>query len=470
MNDVQWFTLEEAESMPARQRLALTRRHYNPGMARMFGLLGFDRLWGISADGAYITLEDGRRILDITGGNCVLGLGHNHPRILAARKRVADARRLELCKSFLSPYTAALAANMAAILPGDLEISFFCNSGAEANEGALKMAQKHHGRQRRGIVYMNPSFHGKTHAAMSISSMDHSRDHFLALEQCYQVPYGDADALATFLQSRCDTPVGRPDICAVILESIHGTRLLFPPEGYLRQVREICTQYDVLMIIDEIYVGLGRAGSWFAFQSEDIVPDIVTYSKTLGGGKATIAGYTARRDIFLKAYGSPGDSMMHSTTFAGMTEECATAIEALNVIRDDKLVERACTVGAHLERRLKALWEKHPGRILDVRGRGLLWGVEIKPALHQLEPVVQKLMAGSTVMEELTGAIVLSELFHRHNVLAYLGFARRNLVVFSPALTILESDLDMAVDALDRILSTPWPVLGTRFLSHALLT
>ena len=467
MNKEFWYTVEDIEKIPSKERVFLTEKYINLGMVKFFKMLGFDRVWGTSAEGVYITLNDGRRILDMTGGSCVLGLGHNHPRILAVRAKVASQKRLELCKAFLSPYMAALASNMAVLLPGDLQYSFFCGSGAEAIEGALKLAQKYSGCNRLGLVYTDHCFHGKTHAAMSVSSMEEHRHHFQLLDRCYQVPYGDAEALEALFRSRCLGKGKKPDLCAFIVEAIHGTRLIFPPKGYLKKVRQLCTEYDVLLILDEIYVGFGRTGYWFAFESEGIVPDIVCYSKTFGGGKATIAGYTARKPVFLKAYGKPEESMIHSSTFSGMSEECATAIEALNVIREEHLVERARELGEYLGQRFRALGEKYPKRIIDVRGQGLLWGIDLKPLASQAEPVITRLFPDKvSLLPALTGAIVLSELFHSHNVLAYLGFTRRNMIAFSPPLLIEKEELDQAVDALDRVLSTSWLILSRRFISR----
>jgi putrescine aminotransferase len=463
-----WYTLGEVEQLSVHDKIQLTQDYVNPGMVKLFSLLGFDRIWAQSAQGMYIMLNDGRRILDMTGGNCVLGLGHNHPRILAARAQVAQQKRLELCKSFLSPYVAALAANMATLLPGDLQYSFFCNSGAEAVEGALKMAQKYHGRPQAGIVYTDHSFHGKTHAAMSVSSLDDSRKHFKLLDKCYQVPYGDANALEKFFHQHYNRETKKSDICAFILEAIHGTRLIFPPPGYLKRVRQLCTQHGVLLIFDEIYTGFGRTGHWFAFEEEGIVPDIVCYSKTFGGGKATIAGYTARTPVFLGAYGKPDDAMIHSSTFSGMSEECATAIEVLNVIKDERLVERAQDLGQYLAQRLYALKDKYPDRISDVRGRGLLWGIELKPMMNQVEPFIAQILPDkSSTLATLTGAIVLAELFHSQNILAYLGFTRRNLVVLSPAFIVSKVELDRSINALDSILSTSWFKLVRRFVSRS---
>ena len=465
------YTLDDVENLSAKEKIKLTAKFVNPGMVKIFKMLGFDKLWASSAEGMYVTLSDGRKILDMTGGNCVLGLGHNHPRIIAARSQVARERRLEICKSFISPYIAILAANMAKILPQDLDYSFFCGSGAEANEGALKLAQKYHGKDRLGIVYTDKAFHGKSHAAMSVSSMDDSRDNFQLLQKCYKVSYGDAKSLEELLISRCDNKTKKPDICAIILEAIHGTQLIFPPRGYLKQVRELCDKYDILMIVDEIYTGFGRTGYWFAFEAEGIVPDIVCYSKTFGGGKASIGGYTARHKVFLKAYGKPEDSMMHSSTFSGITEECASAIEAINIIEDENLVERSAELGIYFEKKLGELYNKHPNVIENIRGRGLLWGVEVKPLLNNFDFLAQKLfLKGSDLLLKLTGAIVLSELFHKHNILAYLGFTRRNLIVFSPSLFISKEEIDTAVDALDNIFSEGLIKISKSFVARALFT
>jgi putrescine aminotransferase len=467
MDKTHWYKLEDAERLSAQEKIRLTQEYVNPGMVKLFGLLGFDKIWASSAEGVYITLSDGRRILDMSGGNGVLGLGHNHPRILSARTKIANEKRLEFCKAFLSPYVAILAANMASLLPGDLQHSFFCNSGAEAIEGALKLAEKHHGSNRLGLVYTDHSFHGKTHAAMSISSLDNSRNNFKLLEKCYQVPYGDAEALEQLFIQHCKKGEDKPDLCAFIVEAVHGTRIIFPPSGYLRMVRELCTRYDVLLIVDEIYTGFGRTGYWFTFEAEGIVPDIVCYSKTFGGGKASIAGYTAREPVFLKAYGNTNDALMHSSTFSGMTEECATAIEALNVFKDERLVDRARDLGEYLGQQLRNLQIKYPDRINAVRGRGLLWGVELKPPMEQVEQLIARILPEkSPILSTLAGAVVLAELFHAHNVLAYLGFTRRNLVVFSPALIIDKNELDQAVGALDTTLSLGWLTLGRSFIAR----
>lgn len=463
------YKLDEVLNLSQDEVVTLSKEYVNPGMVEVFRMLGFHKIKPVSAKGMYIFLDDGRKIMDMTGGNCVLGLGHNHPRVLRARLKIAEENRVEICKSFLSPYVAALSVNIASLLPGDLKYSFFCGSGAEAVEGALKLAQKHHGAGRRGLVYTDHSFHGKTHAAMSVSSMDETRNNFQMLPDCHAVPYGDAKALEGFFISRCKNLNKKPDVCAFILEAVHGTRLIFPPQGYLAQVRKLCDEYDVLLILDEIYTGFGRTGFWFAFEYENIVPDVVCYSKTFGGGKATIAGFTAREMIFRKAYGKTEDSMIHSSTFSGMTEECAAAIETLNIIKDEGLVERAKEVGLFLGEQLDGLRKKHPHAISEVRGRGLLWGIELTPPLDQINPLLEKLLPKqSTLLPQLAGAVVLSELFHRHDILAYLGLTRRNLVVLSPPLLVSKEEISRVVESMDAVLGLGWLRLTQCFISRYL--
>lgn len=464
MKNQEWYTLSDIKNLSADKKIELIKKYLNPGMLRVFKILGFEKLWGVSAEGSYIFLNNGRKILDMTGGNGVFGLGHNHPRVLEAQDAVIKEKKLELCKAFLSPYMAGLASNLATLFPGDLQYSFFCGSGAEAVEGALKLAEKHHGKERWGLAYTDHCFHGKSHAAMSVSSQKEDRKHFQLLKESYQVPYGDAEALERLFKAHRFGNGQITDICAFIIEPIHGAKLIFPPPGYFKKVRDLCSQYDVLLIVDEIYTGFGKTGFLFAFEAEGIIPDIVCYSKAFGGGKATIGGYTARKPIFLKAYGKPEDSMIHSSTFSGVTGECAAAIETLNVIKEEKLVERAAKLGKYLGERLVVLSKKYPERVLDVRGRGLLWGIELKPLASQINPMVKKLIPSqSSNVLALTGAIVMAELLHVYGILTYLGFNQRNLLIFSPPLIIKEEEIDRAVKALDKIFATNWLVLCCRF-------
>ena len=346
--------------------------HINPGMLKFFDLLGFKEIRPIRSEGMYIYTQDGKKILDFTGGRGVLSHGHNHPRLTELRQKIEQNKIPVVWKDFVSPYMAVLAKNLAAICPGDLNYSFFCNSGAEAVEGAMKIAEKYQGKEKKVFVSASNSFHGKTHATLSISGCEESKKYFKLLDNCFFVPYGDYDALAEFILSR-------KDICAVILESIHAGNITIPPKDYLKKVRELTERAGVLLILDEVFTGFGKTGKLFAFEHVDIVPDILAMSKTFGGGKATIAAYIARDKIFKKAYGSAEDALVHSTTYNGFANECLTAIEAINILFEENLVENSKAMGEYLLSQLKNLKNKYPKIIKEARGIGLLCGVEFYP-------------------------------------------------------------------------------------------
>src|SRR5690606_32770654 len=315
--------------------------------------------------------RNGRRILDFFGGFGSLAFGHNHPRILEARIRFQEEKRQEIAMAFMSQYAAALSYNLAAIAPGDLDMAFLCVSGSEANEAALKLAERAAG-DRRTVVYTERSFHGKTRAALSVTDSEFYQGSFELLPNRVRVPFGDAAALeAAFRRDR--------SIGTFILETVQGGAGIVPwPEGYLKAVRELCDRYGVLWLADEVQCGYGRTGRFFAFEHEAVVPDIVTLAKSLGGGKTAIGAYIARTPIFMKAYGSPKTAMIHGpATFSGMGEACCTAIEALNVLYDEGLIDNAAEQGTYLLDRLNQLQRKHPKIIKEVRGKGLMVGLEL---------------------------------------------------------------------------------------------
>jgi putrescine aminotransferase len=431
-------------------------------------ILGFDRYKIVRAEGMTLETECGRKILDFSGGLSVLGHGHNHPRILAARRRFNDERRLEICKAFVSPYQSVLGHNLAAVFPGDLQYSFFCNSGAEANEGALKIAYLYQPEHKDQFVYTDLGYHGKTFGTMSVSG-DFSkpyRELFKTLDGCLEIPWGDIDAFRSLVAKR--TSGGRNDIAAIILEPLKADLAMLPPEGYLKELAAACAEASILMIADEVFTGFGRTGKWFAFEHGDIVPDIVTFSKAFGGGKASIAGYIVKPHIFKKTYAAAARCVVHSTTYGGMGEECATAIEAINVIHEEGLVENARVQGAHLLARLEALREKHPKVVKDVRGVGLLCLIELYPTsqvfgsrLLKTIPRVDDWLLG------LLPAAIVSELLKRHDVLIYTGGREDNLLV-NPAMIVTREDVDRFADALDDVLGRSLWTLAAKLATNPL--
>lgn len=440
-------SIEDIDSMTYKDVISYYKSYYNPGMLIFYKTLGFDKFIPVKAEGMHIYLENGRKILDCTGGVGVLNVGHNHPRILAAREKINREKRMEFSKAFLSPYIALLARNTAEIFPGDLEYSFFCNSGSEAIEGAMKTAEKYQGLEKDIILYSDKSFHGKTHAAMSVSSLDDSKKYFKRLSGCVSFKYNDFEDLENKIIDN------KNRVCSVILEAIHGTRVIIPDDGYLQKVRKLCDNNDIILIMDEVYTGFGRTGEMFAFERENIVPDIVCFSKSLGGGKATIGGFIMRKKIFEKTWGASKDSLIHTTTFSGMSEECATAIESLNIINDENLVENSEKLGLYFKEELTALKNEFPDIIKEVRGRGLLIAVEFNDENSGLKSVISGVIKKTGYsLPEIFSAMIIGEFFHAYDIMAYLSYSRRDILVFSPPLIITKNEIDYIITSFRKIL------------------
>lgn len=420
----------------------------SPGQVSLLKLLGLDQVLIERAEGMYYVDNTGRRILDFFGGFGSIALGHNHPRILAARVRFQEEKRPEIAMAFMSQYAAALSANLAAVAPGDLDMAFLCVSGSEANEAALKLAERVAGPARQTVAYAEGSFHGKTRAALSVTDSALYHGTFQLLANRVRVPFGDAAALEeAFARDR--------SIGTLILETVQGGAGIVPwPAGYLAAVRGLCDKYGVLWIADEVQCGYGRTGRFFAFEHEDVVPDIVTLAKSLGGGKAAIGAYVARTPLFMKAYGSSDTAMIHGpATFSGMGEACCTAIESLNVLYDERLIENAAEQGTYLLDQLRDLQGKHPKMIKDVRGKGLMVGLELADISQTLSPGVRSLV--SVFDERLRGSLcglVGALLFRQYGVLVAFTEYNRNVIRLEPPLIVSRAEIDTLVEALDALL------------------
>ena len=444
------MSVEDATQLRPHAVAELMTRYISPGQLRLLKLLGFDRVIIDRAEGMYYVDQSGRKILDFFGGYGSLALGHNHPRILAARRSFAEAKGHEIALAFMSQYAAALSYNLAQIAPGDLDITFLCVSGSEANEAALKLAERAAGARKRTVVYANNAFHGKTRAALSVSDSRLYRGDFQLLENCRRVPFGDAAALERTL-------AGDRSIGTFILETIQGgAGIVLPPDGYLEAVRELCDRYDVLWIADEVQCGYGRTGRFFAFEHDGGRArhrHLGEVARGRQGGGGCLC--RARRPVFVKAYGSSQTALIHGpATFAGMGEACVTAIEALNTLYDEELMDNAAAQGAYLVDRLRSLQRRYPGLIADVRGRGLMVGLEMGNISTNMPRGFRTLM--SMLDERLRGglaAIVGSLLLHRYDVLVAFTEYDRNVIRLEPPLIVEREHVDVLVDSLDDLLA-----------------
>lgn len=442
------YTVEDAKRLEVSEVTDLFCTHVNPGQYHFLKLLGFHRVLIDRAEGMYYYTRDGRRILDFFGGFGSLALGHNHPRVLAARKRFQDEQRHEIAIAFMSQYAAALAANLADIAPPGLDMVFLGSSGSEAVEAALKLAEKAQGAKRATILHATRSFHGKTRGALSVTDSDFYRANFRLLDNCRSVPFGDAEALAATLAAD-------PSIGTLILETVQGgAGIVTAPPGYWAEVRRLCDEYKVLWIADEVQCGVGRTGRFFAFEHEEVAPDIITLAKSLGGGKSAMGAMVARREVYMKAYGTPKTALIHGpATFGGIGEACCTAIEALNVLYDEALFENCAAQGAYLLGRLESLRAKYPRLIKEVRGRGLMIGVEFCDISRGLPMGLRQMV--SLLDDKLKGSLcgfVGSLLLRDYDILVAFTEYNRNVIRLEPPLIVTREQVDTFVGALDDLL------------------
>lgn len=445
------LTVDDASKLSKREAQELFAKHINPSLAKMMGMLGFANKRPMKAENTIITYDDGAQVLDFTAQFGIMNMGHNHPRILAARAKWAHEKQLEIWKFFPSPYQGALAHNLAAILPQGLDVVFFCNSGAEANEGAMKMAAKVAGPERRIVVHTDISFHGKTAATLSVSGSESEQNKcFKLMPDCVAVPWGDAEAVERVFRENKST-FGKTKVSIFIVEAIRAEGVHQQPTGYFDTVRALCDKYQVTLICDEVFTGFGRTGKMFAFNHYNLTPDIVSFSKAFGGGKGSFGGFVAKRELFMAAYGNMKDAALHSTTYNGFGEEIVSAIEAINILHDENLIENARVQGEYLLAELLKLKAAH-SIIKDVRCVGLLCCVRIENVAARL----MKLVPGvaSQVVAKLTTGGIMSKLFEEHNILTYSPPHDFDLLFLTPPLTITRPEIDRLIRALDQVLKT----------------
>lgn len=324
-------------------------------------------------EGAVLWDTAGREYLDfISGGRAVTLVGHCHPRVVSAIREQAQ-KLVHVSNDFYTEPQLLLAERLSKLFGGRC---FLCNSGAEANEAAIKLARKYaysaSGEGKHEIVSALQSFHGRTLAALAATGQPKYHRGFQPLPPGFvHVPFNDVEALQGAVNQRT---------CAVLLEPILGESGVYPasPE-YLAAARELTSRRGAALIFDEVQTGLGRTGKWFAYQHCGAEPDIITLAKGLGGG-VPIGAMIAREPV--AAAFQPGD---HASTFGGSALPAAAALATLAVIEEEKLIENAARVGAYLARGLEELRQRRP-LIVDVRARGLMIGVDLdKPAAAQVK-------------------------------------------------------------------------------------
>ncbi len=473
--NLRWLTVEDAESLPIEEIWNLYREYVNAPQVKVFRAFSYGNDRFTHAEGMYLFTHEGRKILDFTGGLGVLSHGHNHPRILAVRETYQQQKRMEVHKLVFSPYVAALSHNLAQLLPGDLNVSYFPNSGAEAVEGAVKAAFKSHKHKRRFILHADLSYHGKLIGSGTLSgAIGHQWD-FPRMEHTLAFEYGNIASLEKLVATR-RRQNGASDIYAVIIEPFNAAHLIACSETFLRALRALCDREGIVLIFDEVYSGCGKCGTLFYFMRHaGLVPDALCLSKSFGGGKSSISAYVLRAPLFKAAYGTDNDALKHTTTYNGFGEECATAIEALQIMVEEDYPGKARRIFGYLQPRLEALKTRFPDQISEIRGAGAMLGVRLRSPLARLENLLAHIPASylrdkSEFFHKITAAARVEELYREHGILTTITPVSQGMVAVMPALIAAEPDLEFFLGALEASLRKGLAPLVRRFAAAGLKT
>ena len=411
---------------------ALTSQYLNPQLPRMLHAIGFDRVYE-RAEGAYLYDTDGHRYADFLAGFGVFSVGRNHPVVRQALRDLLDAEPADLVQFDTPLLPGLLAEKLLAKAPG-LDRVYFCNSGTEAVEAALKFARYATGRQR--IVYCDHAFHGLTTGSLSVNGSAEFRRGFDPLLPDSVIPFGDLDALEAELR--------KGDVAGFLIEPVQGKGVAVSPPGFLPAAQALLHEHGALLICDEVQSGIGRTGRFFAYQHDDVEPDIVTVAKALSGGFVPVGATLAKAWIFDKVYSSIDRVLVHDSTFGSNAAAMTAGLASLAVIEDEHLVENAERTGAGLREALQLLVDKYE-LLAEVRGRGLMIGLEfgrprsIRPraAWNMLQAARRGLFAQTVVVA----------LFQRHRILTQVSGDFMEVIKLIPPLTIGDAEVDLFRDA-----------------------
>ncbi len=364
------------------------------------------------ASGALVIDSGGKEYIDCVAGIAVNNVGHCHPDVVEAIKRQAE-QLIHVSNLYYTEKQADLAEELVALTRMDKV--FFCNSGTEAVEAALKLARKATGKKE--FIAAEHAFHGRSTGALSVTHKEKYRKPFMPLLPAVFVPYNDASAIRAAINEKT---------AGVILEPIQGEGgVIVPSDDYLREVREICDEKEVLLILDEVQTGFGRTGKWFASEHSRVKTDIMTLAKAMGGG-FPIGAMLAGKEVANKF--ERGD---HASTFGGNPLACAAALASIGVIKKEGLVERSRELGSYLVKKLRAMDKNY---VREIRGKGLMVGMELSKTQYlnmgtQCDDIVNK--------------------SRERGVL--LNCVSESVLRFVPPLTITKEQLDKVIRVLNEI-------------------
>jgi ornithine--oxo-acid transaminase len=423
----------------AGEDLDLYGRGINPLFVRLLKTIGFDRQWA-RAEGAYLYDAGGERYLDMLGGFGMFNVGRNNPRVRAA---LIDALELETPGSVqlgVSLLPGLLAEALLARAPASTGRVFFCNTGAEAVEAALKLGRAATKRSR--VVSCEHGFHGLTLGALSVNGNPEFTARFgPLLPGVSHVPFNDLDALERELRGE--------DVALFIVEPVQGKGCHLPEPGYLEGAQALCRRYGTLFCVDEVQTGFGRTGRFLALEHWGLQPDLVTLSKSLSGGYIPSGAVLMRTEVWEAVFDSLENALSHGSTFAPNDLACAAGLATLHELDAQRLVESSERLGRLLLERSRELVERFE-IVKEVRGLGLMWAIEFHepPSGSRTWRLLERARPG------IFSQLVVVPLFRDHRILSQVAGHNLNVIKVLPPLTVTEEDVEWLLSALTETLES----------------
>jgi ornithine--oxo-acid transaminase len=423
----------------------LHERYLNPAFVKMIRTIGFDKNY-VGGQGSWLFDPEGRRYLDLLTGWGVFALGRNHPRVRSILEQVLSRDLPNLvrmdCSLLAGLVAEKLTQHASTARGGDLSRVFFCNSGTESVEAAIKFSRCHTRKPR--ILFCDHGFHGLTTGSLAINGSDFFRERFgNLLPETSKIPFDDLGAL--------EKALAKKDVAALIVEPVQGKTCEVVADGYLSEAKRLCRKAGALLVADEVQSGLGRTGKWFAYQHwPEVEPDMVCVSKALSGGDVPVGAVITTPRVLDSVFDSMEHCVIHSNTFGQNDLAMAAALATLLVMEEEKVADHAAELGAKTIARLTEIGKNCPF-VFEVRGKGLMFGIDFR---RPEGPVKLKAAwdALHLLNEGVFGQTVILPLLHEHGILAQVAGYHTELIKFLPPINIAEEDMNYFLSAIQKVL------------------
>ncbi|MDD4913779.1 MAG: aspartate aminotransferase family protein [Methylococcales bacterium] len=455
------FNITDLFTQHFESKFDLHEQYLNHQMVRVLRTIGYDRNYK-RAVGQYLYDQDNNEYLDLLSGFGVFAIGRNHPTVISALQETLTLELPNLVQMDVPLLSGLLAKEILATTPDNLSKMFFCNSGTEAVEAAIKFAR--YTTKRTRIVHCDHSFHGLTMGALSLNGDEIFREGFgPLLPDCTMIPFNNTDALEKALSTR--------DVAAFIVEPIQGKGVNIPDDSYFPEVERLCKKYGTLFVADEIQTGIGRTGKFWAIEHWNVSPDMILMAKALSGGFIPVGAVALTSKIMDSVFNRMDRAVVHGSTFSKNNMAMAAGLATLEVMRNEKLVENSAKVGTDIMDTLNASASQYEF-LKEVRGKGLMIAIEFQ------SPKSLSLKAAWTMLEAANKGLfcqmITIPLFKEHRILSQVAGHGMNVVKLLPPLNLTPKDRDWIVDAMNKTIADTHQVsgaiwnLGKNLASHAL--